>query len=79
MNEISCERIHIVPCSNPGLCCCLHRMVSTGHPADTVWRQEVWCRKWRENNDKSRVLNACDPDFTVKSQYSILIDEVDEE
>lgn len=66
-NEIDCSRIIVVPCIMPGNTPCPYRMVST-QPADNVWRVEIWCRHWRENNDKSRVLNACDSDFKVKGE-----------
>ena len=42
----------VIPCINPGLCCCEHRLVATGHPADNVCRVQIWCGKWRENRSR---------------------------
>jgi len=51
----------VIPCINPGLCCCEHRLVATGQPADNVCRVPVWCGKWRENRIKDKIFRACEP------------------
>jgi len=57
--------LHVIPCINPGLSCCEHRLAGKT-PADNVWRCEVFCRKWRENRMKDRVFSACQPEYKVQ-------------
>lgn len=70
MNEITCVRRHIVPCVNRD-CGCEWKLTATNQLQDDpiAWIQfhPVWCSCWRENNDKSKIINACDPDFVVKN------------
>jgi len=61
VNEITCVRRYIVPCNQRGKFC-NHRL-SRDDLSDTGIL--FWCMKWRENNDKSKIINACDPDFIV--------------
>lgn len=57
--------LHIIPCINPGLSCCEHRLTGS-KLAINVWCREVWCAKWRENRMKDRVFHACEPEYKVK-------------
>lgn len=57
--------LHVIPCINPGLSCCDHRLTSKT-PADNVWRCEVYCGKWRENRMRDKVFYACQPEYKVQ-------------
>jgi len=69
MNEITCDRKHIVPCINKD-CACEWQLTATNKLEDDLiaWKQvhPKYCMRWRENNDKSRIINACDENFVVK-------------
>jgi hypothetical protein len=58
--------LHVIPCTNPGLSCCDHRLVATGQPADNVQRCRIYCAKWRGNRFKDRVFHACDEGYAVQ-------------
>lgn len=57
--------LHVIPCINPGLCCCEHRLMGK-KPADNVWGRELYCGKWRENRMKDKVFCACQPEYKVQ-------------
>lgn len=55
-----------VMCIVPGLSCCDHRMALHDRPADSVWRCEVRCKKWRQNRIKDKIFHHCEKEFHVK-------------
>jgi hypothetical protein len=57
--------LHVIPCINPGLSCCEHRLTGK-KPADNVWRCEVYCGKWRENRMRDKVFRACQTEYGMQ-------------
>lgn len=57
--------LHVIPCINPGLSCCDHRLTSK-KPVSNVFRCEVYCGKWRENRMRDKVFHACQPEYKVQ-------------
>ena len=62
MNTITCIRRHIIPCTNMAPNYCQHRLLREDQFDTGI---KIWCICWRENNDKTKIINACDRDFYV--------------
>ena len=60
------ERRIIIPCKNPSLKRCLHRLVAPHHPDKNVIRVEVWCVRWRINLLNDTIECRCDPRYKVR-------------
>lgn len=56
----------VVPCINPGLSCCNHRLVATGRPADNVTRQQCYCLLWRMNRMKDKYWRSCQDEYKIR-------------